>query len=149
MEYKSIDEIYSANARICDRLIETVSRISDEELKACPEGEKWSVEQIFEHVSIVDEGMARICRKLLTEAEKSSLKSSEIVISDVFKTYTDSVDEMKLEAPETVWPTGQQSVEGSKEKLGESRAMFASLRPLFDEFDDVSLKLPHPYFGPL
>src|SRR5260221_14029523 len=112
MEYKSIDEIYSANARICDRLIETVSRISDEELKACPEGEKWSVEQIFEHVSIVDEGMARICRKLLTEAEKSSLKSSEMVVLDVFKNYTDRVDEMKIEGDERVWANGQESVGG-------------------------------------
>jgi hypothetical protein len=149
MDYNTIDEIYSANDQVRDRLLKTIASISDAELKALPEDEKWSIEQIFEHVAMVDEGMAKICRKLLTEAEKDNLKSSVVAISDVFRTYADGVAEMKLEAPERVQPTGQQSVEGSKEKLDASQALFDSLRPQFHEFDGVNLKFPHPYFGPL
>ena len=149
MEYTTIDEIYSDNDQIRDRLLKMIDSIADSELRARPNDEKWCIEQIFEHIAMVDEGMAKICRKLLSEAEKSDLKSSGVTISDVFKTYTDGVGEIKLEAPERVQPTGQQNVAGSKEKLNESQALFEVLRPRFHEFDGVGLKFPHPYFGPL
>ena len=150
MEFQNIDQIYLANAQVRDRFGETIGQINAGQVKILPDGEKWSIEQIVEHVSIVDEGMAKICRKLLGEAQKSGLKATgEIQISDVFRAYTENVDEMKLEAPERVHPTGQVSIDDSRRKLSESHAIFESLLAVFGEFDSTNLKFPHPYFGPL
>lgn len=150
MSYQTIDEIYVANNQIRTLFAETVMGIFPAELNALPDGEKWSIKEIVEHVSIVDEGMAKICRKLLSEAQRNEMRSTgEIMISDVFRAYTDNVDDMKLEAPERVWPTGERSVEESQRKIDENQIMFESLRTLFREFNGTSLKFLHPYFGPL
>ncbi|MGH9820808.1 MAG: DinB family protein [Pyrinomonadaceae bacterium] len=150
MHYQNIDEIYSANDRFRSDLAQAVTGLAAEELKALPSGEKWSLEQIVEHVAIVDDGMARICRKLLAEAEEKGLKSSgEILVSDVFRSYTENTDGVRLEAPERVQPSGELSVRDSQAKMIESKKLFETLRPLFGEFDGTMPKFPHPYFGPL
>jgi len=150
MNFKNIDEIYAANDRIRDALGETIKGIDSEELKAHPDGEKWSIEQIVEHVSIVEESVTRICRKLLTTAQEGDLKASgEILISDGFRGYVGNIDDVKLEAPERVWPKGELSVQAAQMKMTENRTVFETLLPLFKEFDGTSPKFPHPYFGPL
>jgi hypothetical protein len=150
MNYENIDQIFSANERIQDLFVNTLREISDGELQALPEDEKWSIKQIVEHVSIVEEGMSKICRKLLSEARENGLAGSgEIQISGVFQDYAENVDGIKLQAPERVWPTGQQSIEDSQKKIAEAQNMLENLRPLFSNVDSTTLKFPHPYFGPL
>ncbi|MEP7074886.1 MAG: DinB family protein [Acidobacteriota bacterium] len=149
MDYKSIDEIYAANLCFRETLGETMGVITPDEAKARPADVKWSIEQIVEHVSIVDEGMSRICAKLLGEAQKASLKGGEVAISEVFRNYTQNGEEIKLEAPERVVPTGERSVDDSLTKLNENLVAYENLRPLFLEFDGINPKFPHPFFGPL
>jgi hypothetical protein len=150
MDYQTIDEIYAVNDRIRDHLAEMINGINVEELKTLPDGEKWSVEQIIEHVTIVEDGMFRICRKLLTQAQESGIKASgEIQISDAFRSYSENIDTAKLEAPERVWPTGERSVEECQAKMNENKTAFETLLSLFKEFDGIELKFSHPYFGPL
>lgn len=150
MQYQDIDEIYSANERFRGELTDTIKDLSTNDLNARPDGEKWSLEQIVEHIAIVDDRMSKVCRKLLAQAEQEGLKSSgQILISDVFRSYTDSVDDIKLEAPEHVQPTGELSVQESQLKMTGSKTVFETLRPLFSEFDGTTPKFPHPYFGPL
>lgn len=149
MEIKTIDDIYTANDRVRARFAETIDGVSETELKARPEDEKWSIEQIVEHVSLVEEGMSKICRKLLGEAQKADLKGNgEVRISDMLWR-AGSFDGMKLEAPERVRPTGLVSVDESRTKMEESRLLIESLRPIFAEFDGTGPKFPHPYFGPM
>src|SRR5258708_8825452 len=108
MDYQNIDEIYSANDGIRNYLRETIKDLNAEELKALPDGEKWSIEQIVEHVSIVEESVSKICRKLLAKAQEDDLKASgKIVISGGFRAYAENMEDVKLEAPERVWPTGE------------------------------------------
>ena len=68
MEYQSIDEIYAANARIREKLRATVAQLPDEVANARPEGEKWSVAEIVEHIAKVNNGALRICGRLLQKA---------------------------------------------------------------------------------
>src|SRR5215813_5562396 len=105
MNYQSIDEIYSANERIREDFLRTLDSLTEDEITGRPEGEKWSIEQIAEHVSIVEEGMSKICRKLLNEAKDSGLRADGISISDKFREYAENLESIKLEAPERVQPT--------------------------------------------
>ena len=148
MDYQSIDQIYEANGCIRESFLRTLDSLTEDEITGRPEGEKWSIEQIAEHVSIVEEGMSKICRKLLNEAKDSGLKTDGISISDKFREYVENLETMKFEAPERVQPTRGQHLADSRSKISDNDAWFET-RPLFKEFDGTQAKFPHPYFGPL
>lgn len=150
MDYLTIDDIYDANDQFRRKFEQVIGGIEAGELSARLDADKWSIEQIIEHVCTVEEGMFKICRKLLGQAEEAGLKSSgEVIISDSFRAYTENLDGVKLEAPERVWPTGSLDLDGSRAKMAENVSMFESLRTKFREFDGTTDKFPHPHFGPL
>ena len=150
MKYQTIEEVYAANDKIRARLLETIEGISDEQANALPEGEKWTIAQIVEHIGIVQEGMSRISAKLLNEAKENG-KSSEgrVLIGDDFSQKAAGAREQKFEAPDRVRPTGNQTIAESIEKLEESRQRLKELRPLFETVDCSEQKFPHPAFGDL
>jgi len=149
MDYKSIDEIYSANARFREEFFRAIDSLNENDITVRPDCEKWSIGQVAEHVSIVDEGMSKICRKLLNEARESGLKAGGVTISSIFRDYTENPETVKLEAPERVQPTGGQTIAESRTKIESSRTGFDEIQSLFEEFDGTQLKFPHPLFGPL
>jgi hypothetical protein len=65
----SIDEAYEKNDRMADRLESLIGSLDEQQIDYLPDGEKWSIANIVEHVSIVESGMIRICAKLLQKAE--------------------------------------------------------------------------------
>ena len=105
MNYQTISEIYDANDRVRVRLKETVSDLSDAELNFMPEG-GWTIAGIVEHLSLVENGMSRMCAKLLHEARAAGGKSSgEAKISPEFLQKLAGEGNAKMEAPERVRPT--------------------------------------------
>lgn len=150
MNYQTISEIYEANDKIREKLRETVSNLSDEEADFLPEGAKWTVRHIVEHVSMVEGGMTRVFAKILREAEKAGAKAAgEAKISDEFLQKLAWGREQKFEAPERVHPSGQLSIGESLAKLDENRRRLEELRPLFESVECSEFKFPHPAFGPL
>ncbi len=148
MNTQTIAEIYAGNDNIQKKFIDTLTGLSPEQASALPEGETWSVAQIAEHVAIVENGMARICEKLLKEAQaKGKTSDGTTFISDNFRAKGAEVAVIKLEAPTMVKPAGNSTVAESLAKMDETNAKFNELRPLFDTCDCSDLKFPHPYFG--
>ena len=85
MKYQTIEEVYAANDKIRTGLLATIENISDEQANALPEGEKWTIAQIVEHIAIVQDGMTRISAKLLNEAKANGKTADGTVkISDDF-----------------------------------------------------------------
>jgi len=150
MQYRSIDDIYTANDAIREKLKQTVTALSAEQISALPEGEKWTLAQFVEHISIVGEGVAAICSKLLSKAEAAGLAGDGTVnISNEFMQQGSAAANVKLEAPERVQPNAGATVEESFTKLDASRAALESLREKFTQFDGTQAKFPHPFFGDL
>jgi uncharacterized damage-inducible protein DinB len=150
MEMKTIADIYRINAAIREKTLRTLAGISEPQAKALPEGEKWNIAEIVEHVSMVDEGMTRICAKLLAKAEAAAqLSNGEVNISASFTEKTTEAFNMKLTAPEFVQPTGEVSIKESISKLNENDAVLSGLRVKFETFDSTAHTFPHPYFGDL
>lgn len=147
MRYQSISEIYDANDRIRTRLRETLVSLSEHQAAAMPDGEKWSIAQIAEHVSMVGNGMYRICSKLLSKAEASGHLSDGTVDLNTFADKAEGIADVKLEAPEIVHPTGTKSIANSVRSLDETQEAFQSLRPLFEKYDASEARFPHPYLG--
>lgn len=150
MKYETIADIYSANQNILEKLTIVLSGISPDEATALPDGEKWSIKQIAEHVSMVDFGVSRVCAKLL-EAARSDGKPSDgsFELSASFRQHAAEIANRKAEAPERVQPTGGVTIAEAVETIRASRTAFDSLRDDFEQYDFSGPKFPHPYFGDL
>ena len=147
MKYKTIDEIYAGNEKVRARLKELLASLSGE-TPQLPEGEKWTIAQIVEHVAMVDEGTIKICAKLLKKAEEAGHKSAgHVTITDNFLQKGDEIARMKVEAPSFVQPTGERSIAESVQKLDENTERVNALRSLFESVDGTAFKFPHPFFG--
>lgn len=149
MNYQSLEEAYAANGTARTKLKETVSALSEEQLNAFPEGEKWSISQIVEHVAMVNDGVVRICGRLLAKAEAAESPFVGFSVSNDFVEKGAGIAGVKLEAPEIVHPVSGASVKDSLAKLDECSRSLELLREKFERFDGTDPKFPHPYFGDL
>ncbi|HUR97226.1 MAG TPA: DinB family protein [Pyrinomonadaceae bacterium] len=148
MKYESIQDIYDANNNIRARLKELIAPLTDEQTNFLPEGEKWTVAQIVEHVAMVDGGAMRICSRLLQKAQDAGRSSDgKVVISENFLQKGSEIATMKVEAPEFVHPNAGQTIPESLAKLDEMADQLEQMRPLFESVDGTELKFPHPFFG--
>ena len=150
MRYESIADIYSANSKVRERFLAVAEGISDTESSELPDGEKWSINEIVEHISIVESSVFRICSKLAEAARLAGKPSSgAFSISTEFGQNLASVAEIKIEAPERVHPTGELSIAESLERLRSSMRSIEDLRSEIETFDGGDHKFPHPFFGEL
>lgn len=150
MNNQTIAEIYAANGKIRERLINAVSDLPDERASVLHDGETWTIAEFVEHIAIVHEGMTKIAAKLLSRAQSAGKTSDGTAkLSENFATKTAEAREKKFEAPDMVRPTGKQTVAESLEKIKETDRSLENLRPLFEQFDDSDFKFPHPFMGDL
>ena len=148
MKYETIEAIYNGNAKVRARLKDVVSDLSQEQASALPEGEKWTVAQIVEHISMVDESAMKICGKLLRKAQEAgAVSDGKAVISDNFVQKGSEVAAVKLNAPEVVQPSGTRTISDSIAKLDETTEQLEQLREMFESVDGTDHKFPHPFFG--
>lgn len=150
MHYQSIEEIYEANDKIREKLKALVSDLSDGAANNLPEGEKWTIAEIVEHLAKVEDGMGKISRRLLTEAQNAG-KSSDgrAMLSEEFKQKLTESRHEKFDAPDRVRPEGNVAISESLKSLDTSRARLYELKPLFEAVDCMDFKFPHPLFGDL
>ena len=150
MEKQSISDIYANNDKIHEGTRQIAASLSDEQAKHLPDGEKWTIAHIIEHVAIVQDGMAKISAKLLNEAKNADKKSNgEIVLSESFRQKAVEAQQLKFEAPERIHPTGSQTIAESLVKMAETRRLLEDLRPLFETVECSDFKFPHPFMGEL
>jgi uncharacterized damage-inducible protein DinB len=148
MNYETIADVYETNANIREHLKNVVSSLSAEEADARPDGEKWSVREIVEHIATVDEGSLRICGKLVGEAKTAGKPGDgKVDLSTDFNEKSRQVAEIKLEAPERVQPTGEATIDDSLERMERTKQAFANLRSDFEAYDLAEHTFPHPFFG--
>src|SRR5262245_32247331 len=122
MNSRSIEEVYRRNDEVAERFVSLIGSLSEEQIEHLPDGEKWTIGNIAEHVSIVETGMIRICAKLLRKAEaEGKLADGTVAASDEFLEKTAEIATIKLEAPEIVQPTKERAIGESIEQLNQNR----------------------------
>ena len=150
MEYRSIADIYTANEKIRGQLSEMLNSISADEAAALPDGEKWSISGIVEHLSMVGIGVSRICSKLVDSAKAEGKPSDgTFVLTDNFGERAVEIAGIKLDAPDRVHPTGDVSIGESLQRLEAAGHAISSMRPELEGLDLTDHKFPHPAFGDL
>jgi uncharacterized damage-inducible protein DinB len=150
MNNQTIGDIYANNDKLREKTKQLVAPLSDEQTVALPEGEKWTIAEIVEHIAIVQSGMAKISAKLLREAQGAGKASDGVArLSENFKTKAAEAAKLKFEAPDRVRPTGNQTVEESLRKMDAASEELEKLRPLFESVECSDFKFPHPFMGDL
>lgn len=150
MEPRTTDEIYERNRAAGDRLRSLIVSLEPAKLDQLPVNEKWTIANIVEHVSLVEESMIRICSKLLGKAESAfEFGNGTIETSESFAKKALEIAAIKLEAPEIVQPTRNASVEESMSRLEENWQRMLELKSAFERFDSNRHRFPHPFLGNL
>jgi len=150
MNYQTVADIFSANSKFRDRLSEVLSDVSEDEAALLPEGEKWSIQQVAEHLALVDIGIGRICAKLIDASKAGAVASDgSFSVTEAFSRRARELAVLKVEAPDRVQPTGDVNIAESLDRIEANRAVFESLRPDFEKLDFSEPKFPHPFFGDL
>lgn len=148
MRYETIADIYAANEKAREQLKTAVSDISDDEAAVLPEGEKWTIAQIVEHLSMVDIGISRICSKLLEEAKVfGKFSNGTVHLSSDFLEKLSGINGVKVEAPERVQPSGKVSITEALDKMQSNKPVVDAMRDGLERYDLSESKFPHPYFG--
>lgn len=148
MNIEKIEDAYAANAYVKNKLIATVEKLSDEQALRSSDPAVWSAQHLVEHIAMVEEGILRICDKLLSKAEADGLTGDGACkLSDDFKLKTAKAADEKLSAPAFVHPTGSPTIAESLAKLNENDEKFIALKERFEQFDGTTHKFPHPLFG--
>ncbi len=147
---QTISDVYAANAKIREQLKNTILNLTDEQTEFLPEGEKWTIAHFVEHIAIVENGMAKISAKLLSQAKAAGKQSDgTAILSEDFAQKASAIRDIKIEAPERVRPTGTQTIAESLAKMEENGQILEELRPLFESVECSDFTFPHPAFGEL
>ncbi len=150
MNNQTIGDIYANNDKIREKTKQLVASLTSEQTASLPDGEKWTIAEIIEHIAIVQDGMTKISAKLLTQAQAAGQASDGAArLSENFAAKAAEAQTLKFEAPDRVRPTGNQSVEDSLKKMDEARDELEKLRPLFESVECSDYKFPHPFMGEL
>jgi uncharacterized damage-inducible protein DinB len=148
MIYQNISDMYAAEEKVRQNLKALVEGLPDDLTGALPEDEKWTIAQIVEHISMVDEGGGRICSRLLSKSQADGKPSDGTArISSAFVEKATASAGAKLEAPDIVQPRTGRTIPESLAVMDGNKEKFVELRPLFESVDDTGNKFPHPYFG--
>lgn len=145
MEYKSIAEIISEGETVRVATREFTSGISVAESERLADGEKWTLRELFEHVSLVDSSLLKLIQMLAAKSATSETASNSVAgdfIERMRGVYT-----KKLEAPDRVRPTGEIAMGDSLNSMEESFAALKVMAESLEGTDLMGLKYPHPYFG--
>lgn len=147
---KNVDEIFAEIDRINEELKSITHGLPAELINEKADGDKWSIAEVIEHIAIVEDGLGRVCNKLLKKAKEAERRTAgTFELSENYVAKGTQFKNLKVEAPEKIRPTGTKTVGESLAALAESRQKLEQIRPLFAQYSVNELTFPHPFLGPL
>src|SRR5687768_3307872 len=151
MRFNSVGDIFDEIDGTRASLLRAVEGLSEEQQRFRPSADRWSVEQLCEHLAAVEAGVAALLSKLVGKAEESEAARAggsafEPVSIEEFVERTRGV---KLEAPERLRPSDSTPLSASLASLADSRDALHALRPRLERADGHAARFPHPAWGPL
>ena len=150
MSFRTVSEALEIVGKRHADLRHEVEGLKADQLNFRPHQDSWTIAEIVEHVSIVQEGMSKVTSKLVKDAQAAgAMAAGDGVIADV---KTDFITDRKvrpLMAPELVRPSGGVAVGDSLTKLENDFVRLQDMRPRIEAVDLSNVTFPHPAFGPL
>jgi hypothetical protein len=151
MIYNSLSEIFDALDETRGRLRSRLDGLTSVEERLRPSPEAWSVAEITEHLSMIEERLSKLFPMMLMKAEAGGLqRGTDKPFQPVTVAHLlERARREKYVAPETARPTGAVPLAQSLARLDNSRESRRALRPRLEALDLTGITYPHPVFGPL
>lgn len=152
MVFNSVEEIFVFIDKKRERLVETISSLSDEQTAQRRTPDAWSIAEILEHLSMIENGLSIAINKLLEKAEAKGLVSENKGVLNPpisLAAEAERAKDAKFQSPEPFIPKKAATVSTSLESLKSSRAALHELRSRIEAVDGSEVRFPHPAFGPL
>ena len=112
-----------------------------------PAPDRWSVQDVLEHLTLV-EGRSAMLLRALSEAAPPFGDTSPVDPTAVDRALLANRT-MKVSAPEPIQPTGTMSVEAALAALDGARAQLLAVLDAAEGKDLSKVSRPHPALGPL
>ncbi|HLF82897.1 MAG TPA: DinB family protein [Blastocatellia bacterium] len=149
---KKLEELVDRILHNREKLLQSVSGLSDAQLNHKGEETAWSVSDVLNHVSLVDEANAKLTSNMLKRARAKNLPPDPSPEASVIHSMDEIFARMgaaKFQAPDFVAPHSHSPVDESLTRLKASRErMLANVEQL-DGYDLSGLTYPHPFAGEL
>lgn len=151
MQFDSIADIYATADAVRKDTTEFADSTTAEESVVLAEGETWTLQSVFEHMSLVDDQILWVVEKLVAKAEKAANGDAlpPVAISSGFVATLNEFASSKLTAPDRVQPSGEVSIPDSVRRLEDSLLGLIALRESIEKTDLSQHHIPHPYLGNL
>lgn len=152
MNYTSVAQIFETIDETRQRLYSTVEGLTKEQQIARHSPDTWSVTEIVEHLTILEDRLVRMMNVMLTKAESASIPSTVAPVKmETFSLdlFTEDARDRKYVAPEAVRPGGSDQLSDLLVKIRRSREDLHALRARIEAVDLSTTTYPHPAFGPL
>jgi hypothetical protein len=161
--YQSIADIYAANDTVRRQLAERVENLSPaQQTFRSAEGE-WSIAEIVDHLSILEQSMVQLIGMLLKKSEGATAAvnagdsggdAQAGAGAPPFRPFSlddfiEQVKEVKLTAPERMRPGGNVALADALASLRRTRAEIEAMRPRLEAANLNAATYPHPAFGEL
>ncbi len=149
MQYRTLDDIYTAMENEQAKFVNDVTGLTDAQANFRPAENAWTIAEIAEHLAITNNGFLRITHKLLKEADAAGASAlNNLAVSNVIR-LPDGSQPPPFDAPDRVKPQGTQSLGESLAKLAEALAGFQEIKARLSATDCSVPTFPHPAVGPL
>lgn len=149
---KKLQEIVDRISRQREKLLESVSGLSEAQLDHKSGDDAWSISDVVHHVSLVDEANAKLTSNMLKKARANQPPPDGSPDDSVLHSMDEIFARMgaaKFQAPDFVEPHSHSPVEESLSRLRTSRErMLANVEQL-NGLDLSELTFPHPFAGEL
>ena len=152
MNYTSVGQIFETIDGTRDRLYNRVKGLTDEQANAHLNASAWSVTEIIEHLTIMEDRLVRMMKVMLTKAEGASTESNGASAGMKPFSLDGFIERSRSEkyvAPEAVRPSGTTQLADLLARMRDSRQELHTLRPRIEATDLSMATYPHPAFGPL
>jgi len=127
-----------------DGLVEALRGLTDSQWNFKPAADRWSIAEIMEHVAFIEGRIQEIIGKLPEAPEDAP--GREVKQVDAFVRFYVPSRELKVQAPQRIWPTGRWTGPAALEHFLEARKRTFEL--LASSPCLRGRVLPHPIFGP-
>jgi hypothetical protein len=159
--YQSISDIYAANDTVRRQLAARVENLSEAQQTFRPGADAWSVAEIVDHLSKIEQQMVQLIGMLLRKSEGAAA-ASVMTAGDgreataegapafhpfSLDAFAEQVRDEKLTAPEQVRPSANVPLAEALANLRRTRAAIEDLRPRLEATDLSAATFPHPFFG--
>lgn len=152
MIYTSVAQILETIDDVRGRLHRKVEELTTERQAFHPSENAWSVTDIIEHLTIMEDRLVRMMKVMLTKAESASTISSGAAVEIKpfsLDEHLERARDEKYIAPEALRPSGTEAIADLLARMRRSREELHALQPRIEATDLSTTTYPHPAFGPL